>query len=279
MPYSAEISRARPSCILFLIDQSASMEDPFGGDRSRRKMHGVADAVNRLLHTLILRCTTASGVKHAYDLGVVGYGREIRVGFSHDTLAGRELAPISEVAEAPAEIETRTVKVEDGAGGLVTQEKRVPIWFRPVADGPTPMAAALEAALRILQSWLPAHPDAFPPIVIHITDGDATDGDPLPKAKALQELGTTDGQVLLFNCHISDHAAQPVEFPATEEGLPDEFAKLLFRMSSVLPSRFREEASAEGCPIASQSRGFVFNADLVRLIGFLDIGTRASNLR
>lgn len=76
MPYTAEISRARRSCLLFLIDQSASMEDRFGGDAARQKKHGVADAIKRLLHTLILRCTTSQGVKHAYDLGVVGYGKE-----------------------------------------------------------------------------------------------------------------------------------------------------------------------------------------------------------
>lgn len=254
------------------------MEDRFGGDAARQKKHGVADAINRLLHTLILRCTTAQGVKHAYDLGVIGYGKELRLGFG-GALAGRELVPVNEVADAPVRIDERTVKVEDGAGGLVTQVKRIPIWFEPVADGPTPMAGALRDARRILLDWLPAHGSSFPPIVIHITDGDATDGDPLPEALALQQLATEDGNLLLFNCHLSDRSAQPVEFPATEEGLPDEFARLLFRMSSVLPSRFREEAAAEGYAIAPQSRGFVFNADLVRLIGFLDIGTRASNLR
>lgn len=278
MAYTAEISRARRSCILFLIDQSASMEDSFGQDATRSKSHGVADAINRLLHTLILRCTTSNGVKYAYDLGVIGYGDEIRFGFG-GSLAGRELVPINEVADAPVRIDERTVKVEDGAGGIVNQTKKIPIWFEPAAVGATPMAAALGHAHRILSDWLPNHATAFPPIVIHITDGDATDGDPVPKAQAIRELASEDGNVLLFNCHISDQAAQPVEFPAAEDGLPNEFARILFRMSSVLPSRFREEASAEGYTIAPQSRGFVFNADLVRLIGFLDIGTRASNLR
>ena len=30
MPYTAEISRTNPSCFLFLIDQSGSMQEPFG---------------------------------------------------------------------------------------------------------------------------------------------------------------------------------------------------------------------------------------------------------
>jgi hypothetical protein len=31
MPYSAEISRSAPGAFLFLLDQSASMQDTFGG--------------------------------------------------------------------------------------------------------------------------------------------------------------------------------------------------------------------------------------------------------
>jgi hypothetical protein len=47
-------------------------------------------------------------------------------------------------------------------------------------------------------------------------------------------------------------------------------------MSSVLPPKLREAAKAEGFNINDNSRGFVFNADLVSVIRFLDIGTRAA---
>ena len=38
MPYTADISRAKPGCFLFLIDQSGSMEEGLGGQaRSAKK--------------------------------------------------------------------------------------------------------------------------------------------------------------------------------------------------------------------------------------------------
>ena len=44
MSYEAEISRSNPSCFVFLIDQSGSMGDPFGGaGEHRRKADGVAE--------------------------------------------------------------------------------------------------------------------------------------------------------------------------------------------------------------------------------------------
>ena len=60
MSYSAEISRSNPTCFLFLIDQSGSMEDSFGGSTvTGSKAVAVADAVNRLIQNLVLRCAKA----------------------------------------------------------------------------------------------------------------------------------------------------------------------------------------------------------------------------
>jgi hypothetical protein len=279
MAYSAEISRANPSCFLFLIDQSGSMADPFGaGESGQRKADGVADAINRLLQNLVIKCAKEEGVRDYYHVGVIGYGAQVGPAFS-GPLAGRELVPISEVGNMPARIEERTKKVDDGAGGLVEQRIRFPIWFDPVASGGTPMCQALGLAQRILQGWVAQHPTCFPPIVINITDGEATDGDPSGAADAIRKLSSNDGEVLLFNAHLSSQRATPIEFPDTEAGLPDQFAQLLFRMSSPLPAYMRSIAQQEGYRVSEGTRGFVFNADIVAVIRFLDIGTRPSDLR
>ena len=56
MAYTAEISRANPTCFLLLVDQSGSMAERFGGESGKSKAEGVAEAVNRLLQTLVARC-------------------------------------------------------------------------------------------------------------------------------------------------------------------------------------------------------------------------------
>ncbi len=279
MPYGAEISRANPSCFLFLIDQSGSMTQPFGGEESTKtKAEGVADAINRFLQNLIIKCAKAEGVRDYYHVGVLGYGAQVGPAFS-GSIAGKDLVPVSQVAEMPARIEDRAKRVDDGAGGLVDQAIKFPIWFEPVANGGTPMSQALTRAQTILRTWLREHPDCFPPIVINITDGEATDGDPNGPAEALQELASSDGNVLLFNLHLSSQQAAPIEFPDSEEALPDRYARVLFKMSSPLPEYMRTVAAQEGYRTSEDTRGFAFNADLVAVIKFLDIGTRPSNLR
>lgn len=276
MPYSAEISRTNPSCFLFLIDQSSSMSDPFGGTGGRRKADSVSDAINRLLQNLVLKCSKGEGVRNYYDVGVIGYGSSVGSAFS-GALSGKTLVPIGDVANAPARVETRSKKVDDGLGGLVDQEVKFPVWFDAVANGGTPMADAFQLAYMLLQDWTGQHQTSFPPIVINITDGEAN-VDPSPAAQAVTSLSTNDGNVLLFNCHISDKQASPVLFSDKASALPDEFARSLYNISSLLPEGVRNAASSEGFAVSPQSRGFAFNADLVELIRFLDIGTRPSNM-
>lgn len=279
MPYTAEISRATPSCFLFLIDQSGSMEDRWAVESGKSKADGLADIINRLLMNIVLTCTRGEVVPRDYfDIGVIGYGSNVGPAFVGG-LAGREIVPLSDVANLPARIEERIRKVADGAGGLVDETVRFPIWFDPIASGGTPMCQALTEAQTILSRWTAQHPTSFPPIVFNITDGEATDGDPTNAVNLVKSLSTNDGNVLLFNVHLSSIHTARIVFPDSETGLPDNFAKLLFRISSLLPGYMRTLALQEGLPASDGARGFVFNADPVAVIQFLTIGTTPHNLR
>jgi hypothetical protein len=48
-------------------------------------------------------------------------------------------------------------------------------------------------------------------------------------------------------------------------------------MSSLLPTPMAQAAQEEGYPITGPARGFMFNADLVAVTRFLEIGTRVAS--
>jgi hypothetical protein len=271
MSHSAEISRANPTCFLFLLDQSRSMAQPLGGGRGKTKAEAVAESINRLLYTLVLRCVSGPAVLDRFHVGVIGYGDQAAPALG-GALAGRQLVPVSEVAKNPLRVETRTEQVE-GDGGRVERTVRAPVWFEPRAAGKTAMCAALTLAWNLLADFLVDHAACYPPLVINVTDGTATDGDPEAHAACLRDLASGDGQVLLFNAHLSSRAERPIEFPDHESTLPDEPARRLFRMSSVLPDGLRQAAGQAGLSVGAYTRGFVFNADLVSVVRFLDVGT------
>ena len=282
MPYTADISRNSPGCFLFLLDQSGSMKDVLGGQPGMRKMDGAADAVNRVLDAISQRCSQGMEIRDYFDIGIITYSTDVS---GHATLESAlpETSPeqpflkVSEVVDV-AEVEERQVKESDGAGGIVEITRKFPVWLRPTASYGTPMCEALSAASKALQEWTASHPDSYPPMVINVTDGDSTDGNPEALAQEIMALETNDGNVLIYNIHLSEMSTMPAQYPDQESDVPpDEYAKQMFHMSSVFPDPVVKLADDMGLPVTTGSRGYVYNANFEALVQFLDIGTRAAS--
>jgi hypothetical protein len=278
MAYTAEISRTNPSCFIFLIDQSGSMAEQFIAIR-KPKSEAVADAVNNLLQQLVIKCAKSEGVRDYYYVSVIGYNEHgARAAFSGQ-LSNKDLIPISEIANNPARIEERTKKIPDGAGGLVDKTVKFPIWFDPESYGGTPMREAFRKAKSILSSWLEQYPNCFPPVVIHITDGFSTDGDPSIEMNSVKSMASSDGNVILFNVHASAMNSNPIYFCGSGAQLPDHFAQMLFNGASVIPDFMKTVARQDyGLDLSHDARAFVLNGDVAIIITAIDIGTRPSNL-
>lgn len=275
--YSAEISRTAPTAFLFLVDQSGSMQDVMGNGKTKAQF--VADVLNRTLATLITRCTKAEGTRDYFEIGVLGYsGSAVENGLS-GSLSASILNPISQIEANPLRVEDRVKRTDDGAGGLVDLNIKFPVWFEPKASGGTPMCQAITSAALALAAWCDANPNSYPPTVLHVSDGESTDGEPVELAQQLQQIGTQDGSVLLFNLHVSTAGGDPIRFPVSDAGLPDTNSRLLFRMSSPLPPHLHNVAKEKGIHATMESRGFIYNGEISEIVDFFDIGTRAAQMR
>ena len=285
-PYTQEIARATPAFFLFLLDQSFSMEEPLGGAEIR-KCDALVDTINGWINNMIIRASADGGIRDWMDVAVVGYrtdetGNPIIGSCLPGELANCAWQPISALQANPLALKDVSQKVFDpDTGETIELPVKVPVWIEATMQGGTPMCAALHYGFQLIEQWIAnGHQDCFPPIVIHITDGEAMDGSPVDYAAPLKELATSNGNLLMFNCHLSMQAADKIMFPHSLEQLPDPFARDLFEMSSVLPKPIFDRATSDGFPLQPNARGFVFNADLVSLLQFLDMGTRISkNLR
>jgi hypothetical protein len=272
MSYQAEISRASPTAILIVMDQSSSMNQRLKSGVSKAGF--LADVLNKTLYTIIANCSKADGVRDYFHVGVIAYsGEDARNGFQ-GALGTEALHVVSRLAEAPLRVETRSKKVAGLNGDVIEQSVRFPVWFEPQGHGKTSMCAGLNAAIEILQQWCAEHRSAFPPTVLHITDGHPSDGNPEPIADRLKSLATDDGGCLLFNLHLDAGEGEPLIFPNDERAIGDRFGKALFRMSSLLPPHALEAATLKGYDVRPAARGFVFNAGIEAIADFFDIGTR-----
>ncbi len=268
------VTTRQPGCYIFLLDQSLSMEDPIGGSALKKSI-ALADAINRFIAELISQCEKGGPrPKHYFDVALIGYTTDDQnnaiVGSAFqgqlatgDELIGLDIVGIDQLSEAP--LGTKE------SGGVA-----VPVWYEPVARYGTPMCRALEHAQKIASMWVSNHMDSVPPIVIHITDGESSDGNPEAAATALQAVRTHRGSTLLFNIHLSDDAAPGTLFPSTETLLSNDLARMLFRMSSVVPDFCLQMARQLGWQVNAGARGMAFNTDATALGTLLAVGTLPS---
>ena len=205
MAYQAEISRENPTCILFVIDQSGSMDEIT--DAGRSKAAFVADVLNKTLYTLITSCSKSDGVRNYFDVGVIAYaGTQVMGGFG-GALSGDIVHPIQAISENTLRVEERKKKVDDGAGGIVELKTKFPVWFDPKSEGGTPMRAALgktiETGGRLVRSSTPA-------LIRRPFSTSPTVNRPMARPRkwpmGCRRISTKDGQALLFNLHVNTGA-------------------------------------------------------------------------
>lgn len=258
------ISSTNPCLIIYLVDQSYSMSDRFG-NAAHSKAQEVAEAINDILYEVGLRCIGNAGeIKNRFEVAIIGYGKESNTVNSgwEGPLAGKWVVPIRNIFEYP-----------------LGQEGDKPIWIKPYAVTNTPMTLAFENAKRLCGDWINwgNHKDCHPPIIINITDGEATDsGSDFRKLKSeiqqIKMLSTNYGPTNIFNIHISGRAGDKILFP-NQINATDKYQQLLFELSSPLEENMLRIAQQKGYNILPHSKGYVFNGNASDLINFLNIGT------
>lgn len=278
--YNQSITRAHRTAFILLIDGSGSMAEElrFRG-QIVSKATAVATITNELIFELMERTRRTEGVRNYYDVAILGYGGEDRV---YTLLDGEQpLIPITELAKRPVPLRHTLLDMRQPDGSIAQREFCTPEWVKPHAAGQTPMLEALRVARDLLKGWIlrPEHSDSFPPMVINITDGEATDGsasDLCGVAEEIRSLSTTDGAVLLLNIHIApDSSERSYCFPTTEEleGMGRQ-AHLLYTASSEMPACFNEEIrSIKGLEAQPPFRGMSFNASISDVVAMLNIGS------
>ena len=262
------INTTNPCLILFLLDQSGSMEDRFGGDDSISKHVALANAVNETIHNIGLKCISGQGtIRDRFEISVMGYGHQGRVESAYKgKLTGKWVVKISDLFNNPFEYDNDS----DGA----------PIWITPVASAATPMTEAFRNAYDLCDDWINYgnHIDSHPPIIINITDGEPTDaGRKFIELKNIiadvMQLRTNNGNTYIFNVHISSSHHDKILFPSSIDSFSNSYAELLFEISSTLNSKMIEIGNSRGYNLDSDSKGFIFNGNSTDLINFLNIGS------
>jgi len=279
--YTRRCSREHRCCLIFLLDQSGSMSVNVKGE-SFANMDMAAATLNDLLKTVVEHAgyDLQTGKRKDYcDVFVFGYGDQVH------SLLSQSGEPVSvvDLADHPRGMRDVLRDQQDRATGQVYKVRdQQPYWIEAYGNSQrTEMAWALSYARDAAQRWIAADPrrlQSFPPLVFNITDGDHTgQGDPLAEANELKRFGTEQGQILLYNCHLTSQPSQALIFPfdVSQVRHLGTGAEQLFHMASTIPESMITRARATfNIEVPAGAHGFIYNADPQDLVNFLNWGTR-----
>lgn len=279
--YTAQITRNTPTAFIFLIDQSVSMQKYttlYGEEMPMAE--AVARIVNHQLNELVLRCIKGSETSDYYDIAIIGYGENAYSGWKGE-LEGRDFVKPSELKEHPYKKITTKKETRTRKGVKVVEIEEVQWIEAEATEGWTRVHHAFEKAKGLLDEWMEKHhdKDCYPPTIINITDGEfngATKEYVLQQANELKSMFTNDGNVILFNIHISANKAVCVTCPASKDEVSfSSLATTMYEMSSLLPMRYSDRIAdlrKDGTP-NNRYTAMSINADMSTLIQLMDIGT------
>ncbi len=277
--YSAPITRHNKAAFVILMDRSGSMaeEVTFQGCKTT-KAEALADAVNTLLEEIINHSRRERHIGDYFDVAILGYGDK-----GVESLLGSGFRSIVDIdtMDVPsyAKLKSHTLPSGKRCDTIVKLRR----WITPQASGQTPMGEALRITRRLIASWCKRHPSSFPPIIINISDGEATDAceqEIRALAEQIKSVATNDGGALLMNIHLAslhDSESAPLCFPAENSPLPiNRHSRLLYDISSTLPPLYNTHLLASHNEMPP-FRAICYNAPINDIVSLLAIGSLSIN--
>lgn len=283
--YSQEITRKHRTAFILVLDRSKSMQELIRfGKLTMTKAEVLAYIANSLITELIDRCRRIDSLRNYYDIAVIGYGN----GQVERLLDSRGFIAIDELERHKKQYYTNSHEQRLPDGSWVMAEHRVTEWISAKAEGNTPMYEAMLHTRDLVAEWcaLEQNRDSFPPVVVHITDGEASDCDNKELIDICGEIkgqATADGNVLLLNIHISsNHHLPAMVFPMPDEILgAGPYASTLAECSSLMPETFNDAiCRLRGVTASPPFIGMGYNASIIDMLSIINIGSRSvSNMQ
>jgi hypothetical protein len=236
--YTQPATSLNPALIIYLIDASHSMNDAYNGTT---KIDIVNNALKKAIKDMVRRSMRDGIVQRRYKIAIFAYS-------------------------------TMVVDVLDGICDLPDLVKRGQLIIH--AGGETDTMLGFQAVETLLKQHQADFQDGPAPLVCHLTDALITATDPTPVVQRIQRMGGYDGTVLVENVYVAEtmlrdpiHDWHQWEGVSKPSQLTNDYARLLFRLSSPLPETYLRNINNYGYNLQPGATFFFpgGHTDLVRL--------------
>lgn len=285
--YQQHVTHRNRTAIILIIDGSVSMKGRMRINNQPMPMSEAAAMVaNFIIDELVERARRKKEVRNYYDIAAIGYsGDGVESLLPGD---GDGLVSVERLAEYTPQPKIYVVEQKTPEGVPVYAHFHLHSWVEPKAKGCTPMYDALVTVKDMVERWCdnPDNRDSFPPLVLHISNGDCSDASEeelLDIAKRITDTHTNDGNTLFVNLYLSPTNEDndfSLIFPSEavfHSNDPDRV--ILFKMSSVIPKSL-EPAIYDMLHQRYRGpyRAVAFNTSVCEILSIINIGSSSVNV-
>ena len=223
--YVNGFTRANPGLIIFIVDQSDSMNIVYEDGRSYAEV--AAESVNKSILELAMRFTSGTRIKESAFIAIITHG-----GIDKNNARLYRIDKINELFNSPLRVERHNKTISYDAGEMIEIDWDLPIIIEPRAEGESNLSEAFDIASNLIQEWKGREEidcardislDPIPLIVNITTDAISYESELVQGANRIKEIEMEDGNAMFLNC-ICTNNNQTDDFPL---GATDEIASYI----------------------------------------------------
>jgi hypothetical protein len=260
--FRSYVSTANPGYFVFIIDQSARMNEPYVAGTT--KADYAATQINRVINELININMDGERTKDRFFISLIGHSNGVVNDIRSDYL--------SSFADNPLRLEQLKKKVSDGAGGMIEIDVVNPIFIEPLATGIEDELAAIEFSKELVEGWM-NRKDYLSIAIFNNSGGYPKDWKEITTiVNGIKDLRCNKTKVVMCNMLIESNKKSLV-FPTIEEIFNQSFStQIYFEWSTYFPPDCLRLARRQDYEMDAHNKMFV-NQNLTEIIKFIDTGS------
>lgn len=252
--------------LIFIISQSSYTKGEKiidGANKTRASIF--SDALNMIIQNIITKCSNCKKSLESISIGAVGYG-DYAYSLYDGKLKYRNIITLNELNDNIFQTETIEKQIKTRQGVKVIYSS-VPKWIKEQSKGGANLLSALNNVFKTVEQWITKHPNAEPPLIIHMSDSGYTNEEHdkvIMSSNIIKSTFTSKGNSIFTNLLLLPEESETISFPSSTNELKGSmFYETYYLMSSYLPkSLLKRLGEGENDRYVLERKASIFTSDI-----------------
>lgn len=260
--------------LIFIISQSSYTKgEKKINEIAKTRSSVFTDALNLTIQNIISKYSNCKKSLKSVSIGAIGYG-DYAYSLYNGELKYQSCTTLNNINDNIFQIENIEKQIRTRHGIKIISSS-VPKWFKEQSKGNANLLSALNNATTTVEQWVAKHPNAEPPIIIHMSDSGYTNEEHdkvIMSSNILKSTFTNKGNSIFVNLLLLPEESETILFPSSTDDLKEGiFYETYYLMSSYLPRNILKKLNeGENNTAILEKKASIFTSDVFEFNAYLN---------